>query len=197
MLKGDSIAILASIVLALYIGNSTAFTREKKCPTTVYLGLLSCFTVALSFVVSLIARDHLEFFSTDPQYGIFGFFNSWKDFKYGFLGLGVMAGYIYHYFTLRAQEKISPMFVNVCYNFTPFLSQLVAYLLSAQTDFPGAFTAFGGATLFIGCTLLAMNYQDQQEMAHVPLIGGKDSDLTAPQDLLRPVPLRTVKAEVY
>eukprot|EP00826_Nyctotherus_ovalis_P028856 TRINITY_DN2274_c0_g1_i1.p3 TRINITY_DN2274_c0_g1~~TRINITY_DN2274_c0_g1_i1.p3 ORF type:complete len:109 (+),score=32.95 TRINITY_DN2274_c0_g1_i1:421-747(+) len=108
-----------------------------------------------------------------------------------------MAGYIYHYFTLRAQEKISPMFINVCYNFTPFLSQLVAYLLSAQTDFPGAFTAFGGAALFIGCTLLAMTYQDQQELAHIPLIGGKDSDLTAPEDLLRPVPLRTAKADLY
>jgi len=197
LLKGDSIAILASAVYAIYIAHSRSFTKNKKCPITVYLGLLSCFTIALSFIISLIAKDPLEFFSFDPQYGIFGLFSSWREFKYGFFGLGIMAGYIYHYFTLRAQEKISPMFVNVCYNFTPFLSQLVAYLLSAQEEFPGVFTAFGGAILFIGCTLLAMNYQDQQEMAHIPLLGGKDSDLTAPEDSLKPVPLRSTRFDPY
>ena len=104
-------------------------------------------------------------FSIDAETGLFGFFASWKQFKYGFLGLGIMSGYIYHYFTLRAQEYISPMFVNVCYNFTPFLSQLVAYLISAQIGFPGAFTAFGGAIPVIGCTLPSMNYPATHKMS--------------------------------
>lgn len=88
-----------------------------------------------------------------------------------------MAGFCFHYFTIRAQKYISSMFVNVCYNFTPFLSQVTAYCLEAQNRFPGTFTALGGAALFIGCTLLAMNYQDQQEMAHVPLIGKPEAEM--------------------
>ena len=88
-----------------------------------------------------------------------------------------MAGYAYHYCSLKAGEHIGSMFINVCYNFTPFLSQVTAYLLGAQLAFPGAFTAFGGAILFVGCSLLAMSYQDQQEMAHVPLVGRKEMDL--------------------
>lgn len=93
---------------------------------------------------------------------------------YGFVGLGFAAGFCYHFFTLKAQEYIGSMFVNVCFNFTPFLSQVITFIIGAQTTFPGVFTAFGGAVLFIGCTLLAMNYQDQQEMAHVPVIELED-----------------------
>jgi len=71
---------------------------------------------------------------------------------------------------MKASEYIGSMFINVCYNFTPFLSQVTSFMVKAQPGLPGAFTVFGGASLFIGCTLLAMSYQDQQEMAHIPLI---------------------------
>ena len=66
--------------------------------------------------------------------------------------------------------------MSVCYNFTPFLSQVTSYLLGAQIAFPGSFTAFGGACIFVGCTLLSMNYKDQQDLAHVPLVGTVDND---------------------
>ena len=91
-----------------------------------------------------------------------------------------MAGCVYHYFTVKAQEYLSTMFVSVCYNFTPFLSQVTAYLLGAQMAFPGTFTAMGGAVLFVGCTLLAMSYKDQEEMSRVPLIGGQTTAPAAP-----------------
>ena len=81
-----------------------------------------------------------------------------------------MAGLVLHRAPGKAKEFISPMFVDVCFNFTPFLTQVVTFLLGAQ-EFPGIFTTYGGASLFVGCTLLAMNYQDQHELARVPLIG--------------------------
>ena len=86
-----------------------------------------------------------------------------------------MAGFVHYYFTIQAKQYISPMLVNVCYNFTPFLSQVTAYLLQAQAGFPGYLTAYGGAALFIGCTLLAMNYLDQKELQHVPLVGDSEA----------------------
>lgn len=92
---------------------------------------------------------------------------------YGIFGLGVMAGFVYYLCPSRAKTYLGPMFVNVCYNFTPFLSQVVAFLIGAQT-FPGVWTTYGGASLFIGCTLLAMDYTDQNELAKVPLVGSSD-----------------------
>lgn len=72
---------------------------------------------------------------------------------------------------MKAKEFLSPLFVNVSYNFTPFISQVVAHLLGAQAAFPGKMTAFGGFVLFIGCTMLSMNFKNQNEIVKVPTIG--------------------------
>lgn len=88
-----------------------------------------------------------------------------------------MAGFCHYFFTMKAQEYISTMFINVCYNFTPFLSQVTSYLIGAQDPFPGTFTALGGAALFVGCTLLSMTYEDQQDLAHIPTVGNPDADI--------------------
>ena len=91
-----------------------------------------------------------------------------------------MAGFVLHLFPIVAKEHISPLFVNVCFNFTPFLSQVTMLLLMpAMGVFPGTFTAIGGAALFIGCTLLAMDYKDQNEIAAASFIGRKELDETA------------------
>ena len=94
---------------------------------------------------------------------------------YGFLGLGLMAGFVLYVCPIRAKAYLSPMFVNVCFNFTPFLSQVVAFLIGVQT-FPGVWTTYGGASLFIGCTLLAMDYEDQIELSKIPLIGAVNEE---------------------
>jgi len=91
------------------------------------------------------------------------------------LGLGVMAGFVLHVFPIAAKENLSPMFVSVCFNFTPFLSQCVAYLMGIQ-PFPGLFTTYGGACLFVGCTLLAMDYTDQKDVISLPLVGRVESE---------------------
>ena len=67
------------------------------------------------------------------------------------------------------------MFVDVCFNFAPFLSQVTAFMIDAQS-FPGIWTTYGGAIIFIGCTLLSMNYEDHKELAQVPLIGRVEND---------------------
>ena len=101
---------------------------------------------------------------------------------YGILGLGVMSGFVLYVCPIRAKEYLSPMFVNVCFNFTPFLSQVVAFLIGVQT-FPGVWTTYGGACIFIGCTLLAMDYEDQIEVAKIPLVGNtyEESAFELPQ----------------
>ena len=181
ILTGDFAAILASAIFAIYATYSKSVTNEKSCPASVYLTLLSVFTIGMSYLLSFILGDQLDLFALDPAHGLLGFLGDWHTFKYGFLGLGLMAGYVYHYFTMKAQQHIGTMFINVCYNFTPFLSQVTSYIMAAQIPFPGAFTAFGGAVLFIGCTLLAMTYQDQQEMAHVPIVGTREVDMEEEQ----------------
>ena len=81
-----------------------------------------------------------------------------------------MAGFVLHVFPIAAKENLSPMFVSVCFNFAPFLSQVVTFLMGVQA-FPGIFTTYGGACLFVGCTLLAMDYTDQKDVVSLPLIG--------------------------
>ena len=89
---------------------------------------------------------------------------------YGACGLGLLGGFASSFGQYRAKSYISNMFVDVCNNFVPFLSQCTAFLIGVQ-HFPGVWTTYGGASLFIGCTLLAMKNQDQKEMAKIPLIG--------------------------
>ncbi len=88
-----------------------------------------------------------------------------------------MAGFVLHVFPIIAKENLGSMFVNVCFNFAQFLSQVTAFLMGLQA-FPGVFTTYGGACLFIGCTLLAMDYKDQKEVVSVPLIGKLESEDT-------------------
>lgn len=82
------------------------------------------------------------------------------------------------------------MFVDVSFNFTPFLSQVVAYLLTIE-QFPGTYTTYGGASLFIGCTLLSMSYKDQEELAKVPLIDNEIGETAA--ELKKIVPKSPIK----
>ena len=81
-----------------------------------------------------------------------------------------MAGFVLYVCPARAKTYLSPMFVSVCFNFTPFLSQVTAFLIGVQV-FPGIWTTYGGACLFIGCTLLSMDYADQVDLAKIPLVG--------------------------
>ena len=92
-----------------------------------------------------------------------------------------MAGFVLNYFPIMAKQYIGSMFVDVCFNFTPFLSQCLTFVLGVQA-FPGLFTTYGGASLFIGCTLLAMNSQDQKDLASIPLIGRQNSNANTADD---------------
>ncbi len=87
-----------------------------------------------------------------------------------------MSGLALHMCSVRAKDFISPMFVDVSFNFAPFVSQVISFVVGAQQPFPGIWTTYGGATLFIGCTLLAMNYDDQKDLARLPLIGHTNPD---------------------
>jgi len=70
----------------------------------------------------------------------------------------------------KSKDYISPMFVDVCINFMPFISQCFALYMNIQS-FPSLWTTYGGAILFIGCTLLVMKNKDQKEIGKIPLIG--------------------------
>lgn len=183
---GNLIAILSSGVHAIYASFSKSVALMKTCPVSVYLILMSGYIVGLSFILAFLFGERIDIFSTDEHYGLFAFITTWRSFLYGFVGLGVMAGFVYHYFTLLAQQYVSGMFINVCYNFVPFMAQMTAYVLGAQTPMPGSFTFVGGVALFLGCTLLAMNYQDQQYLAHVPFINKGKEGVEVPDDVMRP-----------
>lgn len=177
ILIGNLVAILSSAVAAIYGNLAKPVTADKnKCPTSVFLMLMSGYIIAISYVLSFFFNERIDIFSMNEEYGLLAFMTTWKSFFYGFIGLGVMAGFVYHYFTIKSQEYIGTMFVSVCYNFTPFISQVTSYVIGAQPFLPGTFTALGGASLFVGCTLLFMNYNDQQYLAHVPLVAKIDEE---------------------
>ncbi len=187
ILIGNFMVILSSAVYAIYANLSKPIAVTKTCPISVYLMLMSGYVVAISFVLAFFFGERIDIFSTHDVYGLFAFVATWRSFIYGFVGLGVMAGFVYHYFTLKAQEYIGSMFISVCFNFAPFTSQVTSYVIGAQAVLPGTFTALGGAALFIGCTLLSMNYQDQQYLAHIPIIGKtEEEEAELPAEVMKP-----------
>ena len=81
-----------------------------------------------------------------------------------------MSGFVVHIFPMIAKENIGSMFVSTCFNFAPFISQVFGCIFALQM-FPGLFTTYGGACLFIGCTLLNMDYNDQKDLVSIPMVG--------------------------
>lgn len=86
-----------------------------------------------------------------------------------------MAGIVLYICPAQAKTHLSPLFVSVSFNFVPFLSQVVAFLLGFQ-GFPGGWTTYGGACVFVGCTLLSMTHKEQAAVAKVPLIASSDDE---------------------
>ena len=87
---------------------------------------------------------------------------------YGIGGLG-FSGFVFYITQNRTKLYLTPLFIHVCFNFVPFLSQVLVFLIGVQ-EFPGMWTTYGGALLFLGCTLLSITHNDQMELARVPLI---------------------------
>jgi len=81
-----------------------------------------------------------------------------------------MGGFIFYVFPIQAKAYLSPLYVNVCYNFVPFFGQILAFFLELQEP-PGIWTTYGGPCVFIGCILLFMDHKDQLAMSKVPLVG--------------------------
>lgn len=129
------------------------------------------------FIYSQLTQQMVSLdFSVPSIFDIITFIKS-DNIKYGVIGLGVMAGFVLHLFPIYAKKNIGNMFVSVCFNFTPFLSQCTAFLLGVQ-QMPGTFTVLGGASLFVGCTMLSMDLQNQKEVVNLPLIGKIEAEDT-------------------
>ena len=75
------------------------------------------------------------------------------------------------YFCIHMGNKnLSPIFINVCLNFIPFLSHSFGFFIDVQ-DFYGIWTTYGNVLLFVGCSILCMTYSDHLELGKIPLIG--------------------------
>lgn len=159
---GNLAAFSSSIFGAIYVAVSSKI-QDKSMPVSIYLVLMGGWVIILSLVFSAFAGENLVIISTDPRFGLFGLFSSVENIIYGFLGMGLMAGFSLYYFSIKSSEFISPMFVNTTFNTAPFLSQVTCYVLGVQ-GFPGSYTAYGGFWLFIGCTILSMTYQDHKDL---------------------------------
>jgi len=179
-------AVLSSVVHMIYASFSKSASLLTTCPISVYLTLMSGYIVSLSFLLAFIFGERIDIFSIDEQYGLFAFITTRQGFIYGFIGLGVLAGFVYHYFTLVAQRYVSGMFINICYNFIPFTAQMTAFVIGIQPELPGTFTFIGSVSLFIGCTLLSMSYQDHQYLSHVPLVAKAEEGVELPDEVMRP-----------
>ena len=131
---------------------------------------MSSFVVVISFFFAFLMGDHIELFSTDSSFGILAFISDWDSFLYGLLGLGVMAGFAYHYFTLMAQSYIGSTFISISYTLVPITGQIVAHIFGAQLVLPGSITVIASICLIFGSSLLAMNYSDHQYLSHLPFI---------------------------
>lgn len=160
---GNIISLSSSILGAVYIKKSSHII-DKEIPSSIFLSLMGIFVIVFSFIFASFLGENIVLGSANPKTGIFGLFSSKANFIYGFLGMGFMSGFALYFLSIKASQYISPMFVNTTFNTAPFLSQVTCYIVGVQ-GFPGSFTAYGGFWLFIGCTLLAMNYEDHKDMS--------------------------------
>lgn len=186
ILIGDFAAICAAAFGAVYMGYSEDLLSERRAATSVYFGLLSSYTILLCYILGQVTGENFTLFSVDPSTGFFGLFSTQyavcecrENFQYAVLGLGVMSGFVLHVFPMVAREHIGAMFVSVGFNFAPFLAHVVGCVLDLQV-FPRTFTIYAGLCLFIGCTLLAMDFNDQKSITSVPMIGKiEESNISA------------------
>ena len=143
-LKGNFVAILSGVVYAIYTSFSKSASIMKKYPISVYLILMSGYIVVISYVLAFVFNEKIDIFSKNERFGLLAFITDSHSFLYGFIGLGLMAGFVYNYFILLSQEYIGVAFINVCYNFIPFTAQMVAFAIGVQEKLPGSFTYIGG-----------------------------------------------------
>ena len=162
IILGDLSSFFSSILGAIYINKASKMT-DKTIPASVFLAMMGAYVIVLSMILSAFVGETISFLSFDPIFGVFGLFSSLENIIYGCLGMGLLSGFALYYYSIKASEFISPMFVNTTFNAAPFLSQITCYILGVQ-GFPGSYTAYGGFWLFIGCTLLSMTYEDHKDM---------------------------------
>lgn len=76
LLMGDFVALFASAVNAAYILLSAPIVSEKVCPSSIYLTIMSFSIILFSMFMSSLHGENIQILSTDPVYGLFGFFGS-------------------------------------------------------------------------------------------------------------------------
>ena len=71
---GNFSAIFASAISAIYGAYSVDVMKERKCPLSVYFGLLSLYSIVLSYILGQVIGEDIELFSADHAVGFFGLF---------------------------------------------------------------------------------------------------------------------------
>lgn len=76
ILIGDFCAMASSAVYALYISLSGPLLKDKKCPTSFYLVMMSITIIAVCYGISAICGEKIHLSSLDST-GVFDVFSTW------------------------------------------------------------------------------------------------------------------------
>lgn len=76
ILIGNFCAIFSSALCAIYNAYSSEALVERKCPLSVYFGLLSLYTIVISYILAQVLGEDVELLSFNPTVGFFGLFSN-------------------------------------------------------------------------------------------------------------------------
>ena len=76
ILIGNFCAIFSSAICAIYNSFSSNVLVERKCPIAVYFGLLSLYTIVISYILAQVIGEDVELLSFNSTVGFFGLFSN-------------------------------------------------------------------------------------------------------------------------
>ncbi len=74
MLLGNFCAIASSAVFAMYALSSSPILKGESLPFSLYLGIISVYTILISIAAAWLMGTPVAVFSVDPVNGVFGMF---------------------------------------------------------------------------------------------------------------------------
>jgi hypothetical protein len=110
----------------------------KSLPPLTLLLMMSFYLWIFAAISSRIVDERVQLFSTDPQFGVFGFMDS-ETWVYSYFGFGLFAGLGYSACSVLALLFFSPLVVSNAFLFEPLVAQLEGYLLGLDR-MPGVIT---------------------------------------------------------
>ena len=146
-----SVGISGSLVTAFFFLINANLVKQVPIFTLLAIQALLGY-LFLNILLVLVYSEEFMFFSTDAEWGGFGFCHK-DQLMISFVYYGLSAGFFGNAGYTICLLFFSPVIVSGCFLFEPFIGQLIGYGIGLDL-FPGMRTWVGTSIAVIGVILL-------------------------------------------